>query len=149
MIDRIEVTRAQPDHIDLVAPLFDGYRQFYGQVSDIEAGRRFLQERISADESVIFVAFGGAAAVGFTQLYPTFSSVVLRRLWILNDLFVAPEARRRGVARALLEHARQFAVQTDAKGLVLETAVDNPAQRLYEALGWRRDSGFYHYALPV
>ena len=84
---------------------------------------------------------------GFTQLYPSFSSVSLRRLWILNDLFVAPSARGHGVGAALLARARVWAEETWAKGLVLETAVDNPAQRLYESMGWRRDEAALHYAL--
>jgi ribosomal protein S18 acetylase RimI-like enzyme len=145
----ITIIRAQPEHIDLLAPLFDGYRQFYGQPSNVEAGRRFVLERMTQAESVIFLALLGATAVGFTQLYPTFSSVSMQRLWILNDLFVAPEGRRRGVGRSLLERAQQFAVESQAKGLVLETAVDNPAQHLYESLGWRRDAGFYHYSLMI
>ena len=88
--------------------------------------------------------------VGFTQLFPSFSSVSLKRLWILNDLFVTPNARRAGVAKALLERARQYALDTRAKALVLSTEVDNKsAQRLYEALGWRRDETFYTYGLEV
>lgn len=145
----ITVIRAYPEHADQIAPLFDGYRQFYDQVSDIDAGRQFVLERLKHNESVIFLALDGKQSVGFTQLFPTFSSVSMRRLWILNDLFVVPAARRRGVARALLEQARQFAIETQAKGLVLETAIDNPARYVYEALGWQRDTEFYHYSLLV
>ena len=89
-------------------------------------------------------------ALGFTQLYPSFSSVSTKRLWILNDLFVSDEARRFGVARALMEKARIFAIETDAKGLILETALDNePAQALYESLGYTRDDEYYRYLLNV
>lgn len=149
MLTPITIIRAYPEHADLIAPLFDGYRQFYGQGSDIEAGRRFVLERLKNDESVIFLALSGVEGVGFTQLFPAFSSVSMKRLWILNDLFVSPAARRRGVARMLLEQARQLAIETQSKGLVLETAIDNPAQRVYESLGWQRDTGFYHYSLLV
>ena len=145
----ITIIRAYPEHVDQIAPLFDGYRQFYGQVSDIAAGRQFVLERLNHEESVIFLALDGEQGMGFTQLYPTFSSVSMRRLWTLNDLFVTPAARRCGVARALLEQARQFAIETHAKGLVLETAIDNPARRVYESLGWQRDTEFYHYSLLV
>lgn len=145
----ITIIRAYPEHAEQIAPLFDGYRQFYGQVSDIAAARQFVLERLKQDESVIFLALDGEQGVGFTQLFPSFSSVSMRRLWILNDLFVASAARRRGVARALLEQARQFAIETQAKGLVLETAIDNPAQHLYEALGWQRGTDFYLYSLLV
>lgn len=149
MTTPITIIRARAEHIDQIAPLFDGYRQFYSQPSDIEAGRRFVLERLTNEESVIFVALNRLEAVGFTQLFPAFSSVSMKRLWILNDLFVSPAARHQGIARALLEYARQFAGETQAKGLVLETAIDNPAQHLYESLGWQRDTGFFHYSLLV
>lgn len=142
-----ELIRASLDHLEQLVPLFDGYRQFYKQHSDPERGRQFLHERLDNDESVIFLALVDGQPAGFTQLYPSFSSVSLRRLWILNDLFVAPWARGRGVGAALLTRARAWAEETWAKGLVLETAVDNPAQHLYESLGWRRDEGALHYAL--
>ena len=145
------VKRAGPGDLDAVAPLFDGYRQFYGQRSDPAAARAFLAERLARDESVIFLAVAeDGEALGFTQLYASFSSVSLRRLWILNDLFVDPGVRRGGVGRRLLERAREWAVETDTKGLTLATAVTNrAAQSLYESCGWRRDDEFQHYYLLV
>jgi ribosomal protein S18 acetylase RimI-like enzyme len=145
------VKRAALEDLDAVAPLFDAYRQFYGQRSDLAAARAFLAERLGLEESVIFVAVAPEGdALGFTQLYPTFSSVSLKRLWVLNDLFVGPEARRRGVGRRLLDRAREWAVETDAKGLILATALTNiAAQALYESCGWRRDDEFQHYYLLV
>ena len=144
------VRRAGVGDLDDVAPLFDGYRQFYGQPSDLAAARAFLAERLRRHESVIFVAIADDVTLGFTQLYPSFSSVSVRRLWILNDLFVSPAARRGGVGRRLLERARDWAVETDAKGLTLTTAVTNSAARsLYESCGWRRDDEFAHYQLLV
>lgn len=92
----------------------------------------------SEDKSVVFFALSGGDGNGFTQLYPSFSSLSMRRLWILNDLFVAATARKQGVGAALLERAKQFAVETNAKGLVLETVADNPARKLYETNGMRR-----------
>ncbi len=145
----VTIIQARPEHIEFVAPLFDGYRQFYGQPSDMKQARRFVLERLNNGESVLFLAFDGEVPVGFTQLYPSFSSVSMKRLWIVNDLFVLPRARKLGVGAALLERAGQFAEETNAKGLVLETASDNPAQKLYERLGWRRDEAFYHYFLNV
>jgi GNAT superfamily N-acetyltransferase len=144
------VRRAGLGDLDGLAPLFDGYRQFYGQRSDLAAARAFLAERLRRDESVIFVSVADDAMLGFTQLYPSFSSVSVRRLWILNDLFVSPAARRGGVGRRLLERAREWAVETDAKGLTLTTALTNSAARsLYESCGWRRDDEFAHYLLLV
>ena len=147
----MQVKRAVPGDLDAVAPLFDAYRQFYGQPPDLAAARAFLAERLARGESVIFVAVAlEREALGFTQLYPSFSSVSLRRLWILNDLFVGPGVRREGVGRRLLERAREWAVETEAKGLILATAVTNTAaQALYESCGWRRDEEFQHYHLLV
>jgi GNAT superfamily N-acetyltransferase len=147
------IKRAGPDDVDAAVPLFDAYRQFYGQRSDVAAAGAFLIERLRRDESVVFLAVDGETggrAVGFMQLYPSFSSVSLGRLWILNDLFVDPEARREGVGRRLLERARDWAVETHAKGLVLSTALTNKAaQSLYEACGWTPDDEFKRYRLLV
>jgi GNAT superfamily N-acetyltransferase len=98
---------------------------------------------------VIYLAYANAGkAAGFTQLYPSFSSVSLKPLWILNDLFVRSDVRRGGVGRALLERARQHALETGAKGLVLSTGVTNKsAQSLYDACGWQRDDEFFQYHL--
>jgi GNAT superfamily N-acetyltransferase len=147
------IKRATVTDLDDAAPLFDAYRQFYGQRSDVPAARAFLDERLRRDESVIFLALAGddgGDALGFTQLYPSFSSVSLKRIWVLNDLFVGPDVRRGGVGRRLLERAREWAIETEAKGLVLATAVTNStAQALYESCGWRRDDEFQHYHLFV
>ncbi|HEY1389442.1 MAG TPA: GNAT family N-acetyltransferase [Ktedonobacterales bacterium] len=147
----VQVTRATVDDIETVAPLFDAYRQFYQQPGDLDGALAFLAERLERDESVIFLAlFDDGAPAGFTQLYPIFSSTSMQRAWLLNDLFVAPAARRAGVGRALLERAHAFARETNSKELMLQTAVDNlPAQRLYESLGWQRDNDFYVYMLTV
>ena len=149
----MHVKRATISDLDDAAPLFDAYRQFYGQRSDVAAARAFLDERLRREESVIFIAVAdddGGGALGFTQLYPSFSSVSLRRLWVLNDLFVGPSVRRGGVGRRLLERAREWAIETGAKGLVLATAVDNSkARALYESCGWQQDDDFQNYHLFV
>jgi GNAT superfamily N-acetyltransferase len=127
--------------VDLVAPLFDAYRQFYEQPSDLALAKDFIAARLWADDSVVFLALAGEDApdaLGFAQLYPSWSSVAARPIWILNDLFVAPAARGRGVGHALLERCRLHARETGAQRMALETLVGNrAAQRLYESLGWR------------
>lgn len=143
-------SRATLDDLDALAALFDAYRVFYRQVSDPATARSFLDERLRRNESVIFIARDGGnrEALGFTQLYPSFSSVSAGRIWVLNDLFVTPAARNCGVARALMNRARDFAMETGALRLVLETAEDNhAAQALYESLGYARESGERHYSL--
>lgn len=145
-----EIFRATLNDLDALASLFDAYRVFYRQASDPAVARAFLEQRLQHRESVVFLARDDKAALGFTQLYPAFSSVSARRIWILNDLFVAPGARQRGVARALMSAARTFAIETGALRLVLETAEDNhPAQAIYESLGYVRETGTRHYALTL
>lgn len=146
---RIEIIQASLEHVEVLTPLFDGYRQFYKQPSNLNGARRFLSERLANKESVIFLASNEQEGLGFVQLYPTFSSIALKRLWILNDLYVLPDARRQGIGRALLKRAQQFASETGAKGLVLETAIDNPAQNLYRLMGYQRDQEFYSYYLNL
>lgn len=136
----------------LLAPMFDAYRQFYHQPPDINGSRRFLEQRLKQDESVVFLAVddSGEQGLGFVQLYPSFSSVAALPIWILHDLFVVPERRRQGVARALMEAARVLAAETGADGLALSTATDNfGAQSLYESLGYRRDKKFIYYFLAL
>lgn len=146
----LEILSATPAEVGEIAPLFDAYRQFYRKPSDIEGARRFLFARLSKSESVLFLARHEGQAVGFVHLYPAYSSIELRRLWILNDLYVAPDARKLGVGRALTERAQELAEATRAHCLTLETASDNvPAQRLYESLGWKREQEFYRYYLPL
>src|SRR5258706_357352 len=105
--EEVRIARAGLGDVDLVAPLFDAYRQFYEQAPDAKGARRFIGQRVSDGDSVIFLALSGfgprAKGAGFTQLYPSYSSVAMKRVWILNDLFVAEEFRRAGVARRLLE----------------------------------------------
>ncbi len=138
--------RAELDDLDALVPLFDGYRRFYEQPSDVAGARAFLGERIKRNESVIFLAVADGTIVGFTQLYPLFFSVSMERLWLLNDLFVAADARKTGAGRALLARAERHARETGAKGLTLTTGNANlTAQRLYESCGWTRDTEFIHY----
>ena len=147
----MNIHQASLADLDSLAPLFDGYRQFYGQPADLGKARSFLAERIERDESLILLARDEAGAgAGFTQLYPLFSSVRAVRTWLLNDLFVASASRRQGVAASLLKAAAEQARERGAASLSLSTALDNaPAQALYESLGWRRESGFCEYSLGL
>lgn len=146
--ESLDIQRATTADVEELALLFDAYRQFYGEPSNLTRGKNFLLDRMMRSESVLFLARLEGKAVGFVQLYPSFSSVSCQRLWILNDVFVAPEVRRKGFGKQLLETAREFAQETSAKSLVLETAQDNtPAQMLYEGLGYVRDEKKFRYTL--
>ncbi|MGD1840615.1 MAG: GNAT family N-acetyltransferase [Thermonemataceae bacterium] len=131
--------------------LFDDYRVFYRQKSDLNTAETFLQERITKAESVIFVAEIDNQLVGFTQLYPLFSSVRMKRLWLLNDLFVQPASRGKGISKQLINRAKQLAVETQAAGLTLETEQTNDiGNQLYPTVGFTRnaDHNFYDWTTP-
>ncbi|WP_407643472.1 GNAT family N-acetyltransferase [Cohnella endophytica] len=146
------VLHATIQQLDEIASLFNAYRVFYGQPSDIEGARQFLFDRFAHRESVILVARhqDDGKLVGFTQLYPTFSSISMRRAWVLNDLYVLEDYRGLGISHRLLEAAKEYAQATDAKGLSLETAVDNIVARgLYEKHGYTCDDHYVHYELTI
>lgn len=146
---KILIRRATLEDLDELALLFDGYRMFYGQESDHPSARDFLEERLQKDESVIFIAMINDSYVGFTQLYPMFSSVSMARLLVLNDLYVYPSHRNQKIASSLMLRAQEYAQEINAKGLTLETGKDNPAQHLYEKLGWIKDEEYLHYFINV
>jgi GNAT superfamily N-acetyltransferase len=143
-----QVTLAE---IEVIVPLFDAYRQFYGKPSNPEESHAFLLERFKYNQSTILLANDSTeAAIGFVQLYPSFSSVSVARIFILNDLFVVPSARRRGVASRLLGAAADYGRKAGAIRLTLSTAVGNEeAQALYGREGWNRDKDFYIYHLQL
>jgi GNAT superfamily N-acetyltransferase len=146
----VEIRQATVGDLDLLVPLFDAYRQFYRQPSEPERARRFLLDRFGHNQSIIFLAFADAAAIGFTQLYPSFSSSAMARIFILNDLFVTPEARRHGAGIALLLAAAEYGRRVGALRLTLSTEVTNTtAQSLYESVGWKRDTVFCAYQLTL
>ena len=142
---------ATVDDIKVAAALFNQYRIFYNQTSDMDGAINFLQQRITKNESTIFIAFVDDEPAGFTQLYPIFSSVSLKRAWLLNDLYVAETARRQGVANALLNKAKDFGTENNAGWLLLETAFDNyKAQSVYEKNGWIKQTDlFYQFTLSA
>ncbi len=142
----MKIKTATTEDLEVLEPLFDGYRVFYKRDSDRSAAKEFLQNRFQKKDSVIFLAVAeDGTGLGFTQLYPSFSSVAMQPVYILNDLFVSPAARGQGIGEELLEHAKKFAIARNCRGITLETAMDNPAQKLYERLGWTKDTEVFHY----
>ncbi|MGM9986005.1 MAG: GNAT family N-acetyltransferase [Bacillaceae bacterium] len=146
----MNITQATIKDIEGVAELFNLYRIFYKQDSDLDAAKAFIMERFQQRDSVIFVAMNEGKYIGFTQLFPSLSSVSMKRLWILNDLYVKKEGRKQGVGKLLLDAAKEYAIQTKAKGILLETAIDNDtAQSLYESYGYEMQASTYYYFLPI
>ena len=147
----VTVKRASAIDASTIAPLFNQYRIFYQQDDNLALALNFIHKRLLNDESVIFFALDSHDnCIGFTQLYPSFSSVSAKRTWVLNDLFVAENARKSGVARMLMAAAKDYALSTNAKGIALETAENNVnAQKLYDSLGYQKEQGFIHYFLTL
>ena len=149
-LDTLTIVEAGPEHVDLITPLFVGYREFYRGLPEWDRSRAFIARMLEIGNSVIFLATVGDQPAGFIQMFRTYSTGAMRHAWILNDLFVAPVVRRRGVGRALMEYARVYAAKDGAVRLTLRTGVTNTtAQALYESLGWQRDDVFYTYHLPL
>jgi ribosomal protein S18 acetylase RimI-like enzyme len=149
----MQIKRIAPFEYGLVIKLFDEYRMFYGQSSDISLAENFIKERLQNNESVIFVALADEDSrqipVGFTQLYPLISSMRAIKNWVLNDLYVDEVYRKQGIGAALIKAAIQFSKTGNARFIQLETAFDNyNAQRLYENIGFKKHepgSAFFIY----
>ena len=141
----IRIIQASKENLEEIVPLFDQYRLFYKQESDLHGAKVFLTDRFNNNESVIFLAYFKGDPVGFTQLFPMFSSVSMQRSYVLNDLYVSASYRKKQIGEALLNKAKEFCIANSAKGLTLETGIHNPAQKLYEKLNWVKDVDCFHY----
>jgi len=145
-VNTIAVRQAVAADIEALAALFDQYRQFQGQAGDLAAARAFLAQRVDHGESVVFIATAGDTAVGFAQLYPSYSSVSLSRVFILNDLFVLEAVRGQRVASQLLSALESYAWSFGASRVTLNVARGNvSAQQVYTARGWKQDDQFFMF----
>jgi ribosomal protein S18 acetylase RimI-like enzyme len=143
--------RANIKDLNKIAPLFDAYRQFYEQEPNLDFAAAFISERLSRNESIIFIAEDETqSALGFCQIYPSFCSVIAAPIYVLSDLFVSATARKAGLGKMLLEQAREHAQANNIPRMDLTTAKTNlNAQSLYESLDWVRDEIFYAYNKSV
>jgi len=146
----MHVLRASTTDVPAAAFLFAAYREFYGEPYDVEAASRFLEERLTRDESIVLLAITDDKAVGFTQIYPAFSSTRLAPIWILNDLFVTEQARGSGAVDALLNTAAELGREAGAISIELATAHTNHrAQSVYDRHGYQPDEHYKHYEKPL
>ena len=149
----MRIIKATLEHLDLLAPLFVKYREFYGELPFPDSSREFLEKRLSRDESVIYLALpvdDDSKLLGFCQLYPSYSSLSLKRVWILNDIYVAEDARRQLVADHLMRTAKKMAKDTQAVRMRVSTSSNNEvAHKVYESIGFREDTQFKNYVLPI
>ncbi|WP_122662422.1 GNAT family N-acetyltransferase [Pseudomonas viridiflava] len=149
----MRIIKATLEHLDLLTPLFVRYREFYGELPFPDSSRAFLEKRLSRDESVIYLALAAdddKKLLGFCQLYPSYSSLSLKRVWILNDIYVAEDARRQLVADHLMRTAKKMAKDTQAVRMRVSTSSNNEvAHKVYESIGFREDTQFKNYVLPI
>ena len=153
IVSKIEIKHIEVNEANLVVGLFNQYRIFYGKFSDLGMAKAFIDARLENNESIIFVALDENRPVGFTQLYPKYSSARLTKNWILNDLFVVSDYRKQGIGEKLIKTAMNFAKIQGSTFVQLETAVDNfTAQSLYETIGFKKqelDNEFFLYKIDI
>ncbi len=148
----MRIVQATLEHLDLLTPMFIKYREFFGELALPDSSRKFLENRLKRKESVIYMALADEEdrLLGYCQLYPSFSSLSLKRVWILNDIYVAEDARRQLVADRLLQTAKKMAKDTNAIRLRVATSQNNlAAQKTYESIGFREDTVFKNYTLEL
>ena len=133
------IIQASIEHLDDLAPLFDGYRVFYRQPSDLNSVKDFLKERLTKQDSVIYIAYINKVPVGFTQLYFLFSSVSMKPMYLLNDLYIDSNYRNKNIGTTLIDKAKIRCKEKDYKGILIQTEHTNPAQHLYQRLGFVKD----------
>ena len=145
-----DIKRATSDKARIIGKVFDLYRVFYNQESNFEVATKYIFERLDQNDSIIFYIEENDECIGFTQLYPTFDSVNIRKKIVLYDLFVREEYRKKGFAKALMDAAKDYAKENNFGSIELSTNKENvPGQTLYESLGYIRDQEFYSYDLEI
>ena len=150
MSPNLIIREASTSDVNLISPLFDKYRQFYKCESNIERASEYLEARLTERESIIFICLSDKTAIGFAQLYPTFCSVELSRIFVLYDLYILSSHRKLGAGTHLMNTAKKYAMDHGASRLDLETETNNQtAQALYKKLGYEKDINFYKYSLEL
>ena len=146
----MSIREATLKDVEAISPLFDAYRVFYEQTSDLDGAAQCLKENLSCQRSHVFVFEDAETVLGFTQLYPAFCSVAMKPFFVLYDLYVVPAARAKGVGTSLLRFAHDWAKAQGAFRVDLETAHTNvTAQSVYEALGYELDTEFRKYSFDL
>ena len=146
----MEIKKASVSDLHQLVPLFDAFRQCYDKESDLTASTNYLAERLKREESLVYIAVDNQEIIGFAQLYPTFSSISLKKYWMLNDLYVSPTYRKQGIAKLLINRTKQMAKDTDSMGIIIETRItNNSANHLYDSVGFQKDGEHLYYFLEA
>ena len=146
----LQIIKCNAGHCNELSILFNNYRVFYGQNSDLDSALRFIRERLDKSDSVIFAAFEENIMYGFVQLYPSFSSVAMKRTYYLNDLFVNVSFRRKGIAEALINKSIGFAKENSAARITLCTQMENDAAKnLYSKCGFTKNTAYDYFNFTI
>ena len=144
----MEVRLMQYSDIDQVAVLLEEFRLLYGAPPDLEKTLQYLKDRFENEQSKIFIALDGNEYLGFCQMYPTFSSISLKKLYILKELYVVKSHRKKGVAKELIQHAEKSAKRFNTIGLIIETRITNQsALKFYDSVGYLKEGEHIYYYL--
>ena len=136
----MKIIQASIEHLDDLAPLFNNYRLFYRQESDMKSVKLFLKERLTQQDSVIYIAYIENIPVGFTQLYFLLSSVSMKPMFLLNDLYINENYRSKSIGTSLMNKAKTLCKDKGYKGIIIQTEHTNPAQYLYQREGFVMDT---------
>jgi ribosomal protein S18 acetylase RimI-like enzyme len=150
----MNIKPATIEDVDVLAFMFDDYRQCYEQAPDYEAAKSFISDRLNNQDTILLIAYetinGKNVGAGFVQIYPSFSSISMKKIFILNDLYVNPDMRKQGIAKLLINSAKQFAIDNKAGQLVIESRISNSsAQKLYDSVGFTKEGEHLYYFLET
>jgi GNAT superfamily N-acetyltransferase len=145
------IARVREGDLEQLLPLMRSYCDFY-EVSPPDERLLALSRALIDDperEGVQLIARDGDRAMGFATIYWSWSTTGAERIGVMNDLYVAPEARGTGTAEALIEACRAECASRGAGKLTWQTALDNErAKAVYDRIGATREQ-WLDYWLPA
>jgi GNAT superfamily N-acetyltransferase len=147
----MEIAPVREDDLEQLLPLMRAYCDFY-EVSPPDERLLALSRALIDDperEGVQLMARDGDRTMGFATIYWSWSTTSAERIGVMNDLYVAPEARGTGTAEALIEACRAACARRGAAKLTWQTALDNErAKAVYDRIGATREE-WLDYWLPA
>lgn len=147
----MQIEQLSEKYIDQLIDVVEEYRKFCGFSASYEQTKKFFQYLFTNEKSVTFIAISDNDEVmGFVNLYPSYSTLALSKIWILNDLAVSSRFRRMGLAQKLIKRVITFAEETGAVRVELKTQITNRgAQKFYSEIGFKVDKDNIYYQVPV
>jgi GNAT superfamily N-acetyltransferase len=148
-----EITTVEERDLDELLPLMRGYCEFYEVApsdADLLAMSRVLIDDQEREGLQLIARDADGKAVGFATIFWTWQTLSASRLGVMNDLFVAPDARGGGLADALIEACAERCRGRGIESLEWQTANDNHrAQAVYDRIGGEKSERWLDYSLAV